>query len=158
MNLQNKTKMIYWLTGQPGHGKTTLAKIFKEYLENNYSHKKIMHIDGDDLREIFNNKDFSKEGRIKNITFAQGLAKYLNMKGFDVIVSLVAPYKEVRESFKADMDSELIEIYVHTEELRGREANHVSDYEQPTDNFIDIDTTEVEPISSLLEIINQIGL
>jgi hypothetical protein len=80
------------------------------------------------------------------------------MKGFDVIVSLVAPYKEVRESFKADMDSELIEIYVHTEELRGREANHVSDYEQPTDNFIDIDTTEVEPISSLLEIINQIGL
>jgi hypothetical protein len=80
------------------------------------------------------------------------------MKGFDVIVSLVAPYKEVRESFKADMDSELIEIYVHTEELRGRESNHVSDYEQPTDNFIDIDTTEVEPISSLLEIINQIGL
>ena len=158
MNLQNKTKMIYWLTGQPGHGKTTLAKIFKEYLENNYSHKKIMHIDGDDLREIFNNKDFSKEGRIKNITFAQGLAKYLNMKGFGVIVSLVAPYKEVRESFKADMDSELIEIYVHTEELRGRESNHVSDYEQPTDNFIDIDTTEVEPISSLLEIINQIGL
>ena len=158
MNLQNKTKMIYWLTGQPGHGKTTLAKIVKEYLENNYSHKKIMHIDGDDLREIFNNKDFSKEGRIKNITFAQGLAKYLNMKGFDVIVSLVAPYKEVRESFKADMDSELIEIYVHTEELRGRESNHVSDYEQPTDNFIDIDTTEVEPISSLLEIINQIGL
>jgi adenylylsulfate kinase-like enzyme len=150
--------MIYWLTGQPGHGKTTLAKLLKEYLEVNCDHKKIMHIDGDDLREIFNNKDFSKEGRIKNITFAQGLAKYLNMKGFDVIVSLVAPYKEVRESFKADMDSELIEIYVHTEELRGREANHVSDYEQPTDNFIDIDTTEVEPISSLLEIINQIGL
>ena len=117
-----------------------------------------MHVDGDDLREIFNNKDFSKEGRIKNITFAQGLAKYLNMKEFDVIVSLVAPYKEVRESFKTDMGSELIEIYVHTEELRGREANHVSDYEQPTDNFIDIDTTEVEPIGSLLEIINQIQL
>ena len=66
--------MIYWLTGQPGHGKTTLAKLFKEHLEVNYKHKKIMHIDGDDLREIFNNKDFSKEGRIKNITFAQGLA------------------------------------------------------------------------------------
>jgi adenylylsulfate kinase len=150
--------MIYWLTGQPGHGKTTIAKIFKEYLETNYLHKKIMHIDGDDLREIFNNKDFSKEGRIKNITFAQGLAKYLHMKEFDVIVSLVAPYKEVREIFKTDMGSELIEIYIHTEELRGREANHVSDYEQPTDNFISIDTTDVEPIGSLLEIINQIEL
>ena len=27
----------------------------------NYKHKKIMHIDGDDLREIFNNKDFSSQ-------------------------------------------------------------------------------------------------
>jgi adenylylsulfate kinase len=150
--------MIYWLTGQPGHGKTTLAKLLKEYLEVNCDHKKIMHIDGDDLREIFNNKDFSKEGRIKNITFAQGLAKYLNMKGFDVIVSLVAPYKEVRESFKTDMGSELTEIYVYTSEVRGREGNHVSDYEQPTEKFIDIDTTEVEPIGSLVEIINQIQL
>jgi adenylylsulfate kinase len=150
--------MIYWLTGQPGHGKTTLAKLFKEHLEVNYKHKKIIHIDGDDLREIFNNKDFSKEGRIKNITFAQGLAKYLHMKNFEVIVSLVAPYKEVRESFKTDMGSELIEIYVHTDELRGREANHVSDYEIPTENFIDIDTTKIEPIESLLEIINQIEL
>jgi adenylylsulfate kinase len=150
--------MIYWLTGQPGHGKTTLAKLFKEHLEVNYKHKKIIHIDGDDLREIFNNKDFSKEGRIKNITFAQGLAKYLHMKNFEVIVSLVAPYKEVRESFKTDMGSELIEIYVHTDELRGREANHVSDYEIPTENFIDIDTTKIEPIGSLLEIINQIEL
>jgi adenylylsulfate kinase len=150
--------MIYWLTGQPGHGKTTLAKLFKEHLEVNYKHKKIMHIDGDDLREIFNNKDFSKEGRIKNITFAQGLAKYLHMKNFEVIVSLVAPYKEVRESFKTDLGSELIEIYVHTDELRGREANHASDYEIPTENFIDIDTTKIEPIESLLEIINQIEL
>jgi adenylylsulfate kinase len=150
--------MIYWLTGQPGHGKTTLAKLFKEHLEVNYKHKKIMHIDGDDLREIFNNKDFSKAGRIKNITFAQGLAKYLHMKNFEVIVSLVAPYKEVRESFKTDLGSELIEIYVHTDELRGREANHVSDYEIPTENFIDIDTTKIEPIESLLEIINQIEL
>lgn len=158
MNLQNKTKMIYWFTGQPGHGKTTLAKLLKEYLEVNHDHKKIMHIDGDDLREIFNNKDFSKEGRIKNITFAQGLAKYLNMKGFDVIVSLVAPYKEVRESFKTDMGSELTEIYVYTSEVRGREGNHVSDYERPTEKFIDIDTTEIEPIGSLHEIINQIQL
>jgi adenylylsulfate kinase len=148
--------MIYWLTGQPGHGKTTLAKIFKVYLESRSSNKKVMHIDGDDLREIFNNKDFSKEGRIKNITFAQGLAKFLNMKDFDVVVSLVAPYKEVRESFKTDMGSEITEIYVHTEELRGREANHVSDYEKPTENFIDIDTTNIKPTDSLIQILNQL--
>jgi adenylylsulfate kinase-like enzyme len=148
--------MIYWLTGQPGHGKTTLAKIFKIYLESDG--KNVIHIDGDDLREIFNNKDYSKEGRIKNITFAQGLAKFLNIKGFDVIVSLVAPYKEVRENFKTDMGDKLVEIYVHTEEERGREMNHVSDYEKPTENFIGIDTTNVKPHESLLEIVNQLNL
>jgi adenylylsulfate kinase len=91
--------MIYWFTGQPGHGKTVLCNHLKEYLEKNHEGP-LMHIDGDDLRDIFKNKDYSKEGRIKNITFAQGLAKFLNNKGFTVLVSLVAPYRDVRESFK----------------------------------------------------------
>ena len=78
-----------------------------------------MHIDGDDLREIFNNKDYSKEGRIRNITFAQGLAKFLHKKDMDVVVSLVAPYKEIRDSFKSDMGTDLIEIYVHRNLHRG---------------------------------------
>jgi adenylylsulfate kinase-like enzyme len=31
--------MIYWFTGQPGHGKTVLAKLLKEYIEHNYLNK-----------------------------------------------------------------------------------------------------------------------
>ena len=46
--------MIYWLTGQPGAGKTVLAK--KLYNETFISY----HIDGDDLRELTKNKFFSK--------------------------------------------------------------------------------------------------
>ena len=45
--------MIYWLTGQPGAGKTTLAKYLVEYFPKD----KVIHIDGDDLRDIFKNKD-----------------------------------------------------------------------------------------------------
>ena len=48
--------MIYWFTGQPGHGKTVLCNLLKEYIETTY-HKKVIHIDGDDIREIFQNKD-----------------------------------------------------------------------------------------------------
>ena len=48
--------MIYWFTGQPGAGKTTLSKHLISYLENT---EKVIHIDGDDLRLIFENKDFS---------------------------------------------------------------------------------------------------
>ena len=46
--------MIYWLTGQPGAGKTVLAK--KLYDETFMSY----HIDGDDLRELTKNKNYVK--------------------------------------------------------------------------------------------------
>ena len=57
--------MIYWLTGQPGAGKTTLANNLKDYIP------KSIHIDGDDMRELFDNKDYSKKGRMKNIELTQ---------------------------------------------------------------------------------------
>ena len=147
---------IYWFTGQPGHGKTVLAKSLKEYIEYNYSHKQVLHVDGDDLREILINKDYSKQGRENNIKTAQSIALYLDNKGFDVVVSLVAPYKELREEFKSRTQTK--EIYVHTTEERGREQFHVQDYEAPTENFIDIDTTDDTPESSLVYLINKLGL
>ena len=148
--------MIYWFTGQPGHGKTVLAKSLKEYIEYNYSHKQVFHVDGDDLREILVNKDYSKQGRENNIRTAQSIALYLDNKGYDVVVSLVAPYKELREEFKSRADVK--EIYVHTTEERGREQYHVQDYEAPTENFIDVDTTDDSPESSLVYLINKLGL
>jgi adenylylsulfate kinase-like enzyme len=132
--------MIYWFTGQPGSGKTVLSKALKEYLEIKF-YKNVFHIDGDDIREIFDNKDYSKDGRYKNIILAQQITKFLHLKGYDVVVSLVSPYKELRENFKKELGTNIKEIYLHTTEIRGREQYHTLDYEPPIDNFIDIDTT-----------------
>jgi adenylylsulfate kinase len=57
---------MYWLTGQPGAGKTTLAT----WLEAHFAGKGVV-IDGDDIRAIFDNKDYSEAGRRKNIELAQ---------------------------------------------------------------------------------------
>ena len=46
--------MIYWFTGQPAHGKTVLANKLKETLLPN-----AFRIDGDEMRELFTNKDYS---------------------------------------------------------------------------------------------------
>ena len=81
--------MIYWFTGQPGAGKTTLAK----YLGTHLHLKNPLLIDGDDIREIFQNKDYSEAGRLKNIELAQNMALFAHKKGFNVCVSLVSPYK-----------------------------------------------------------------
>lgn len=147
--------MIYWFTGQPGAGKTTLAKELVKYLQS--SQRNVHHIDGDDLRDIFKNKDYSEAGRRKNIELAQNIAKFLSIKNNDVIVSLVSPFKDQRDDFKKDMLN-VVEIYVHTTEERGREGFHVSDYQQPTDKFIDIDTTGKRVDESFIELIKIIDL
>jgi adenylylsulfate kinase len=140
--------MIYWFTGQPGAGKTVLAKS----LNAKYFSNKAFHVDGDDLREIFDNKDYSEVGRRKNIELAQHISHFLNNKGETVIVSLVSPYKDQREEFKEKMGDNIKEIYVHTTEIRGRENFHVADYQPPIDRFIDANTTNCTPEETLNKI------
>jgi len=141
--------MIYWFTGQPGHGKTTLAKAMLDHLAAEGI--EAFHVDGDDLRALTTNADYSRGGRENNIRRAQLLAHYLQSKGHTVVVSLVAPYRDIREELKAAAD--VTEVYVHTTETRGREEKHASDYEAPLTNFIDIDTTGKSVEESLQEVI-----
>lgn len=147
--------MIYWLTGQPGAGKTTLVKMLYTHLHP----LKPMIVDGDDIREIFNNKDYSEVGRRKNVELAQHLAHFIHNKGGVALVSLVSPYKDQRDSFKELIGVDNIkEIYVHTSEERGREQFFVHNYEAPTENFIDLDTTEDTEFQSYKKLINYLGL
>jgi adenylylsulfate kinase-like enzyme len=75
----------------------------------------------------------------------------LNGKGYTVLVALVSPYKNQRDTFKKIAD--VVEIYVHTSEDRGRNGYHVYNYEPPTENFIDIDTTNKTETESFHEIL-----
>lgn len=127
--------MVIWFTGQPGSGKTTLAKEIIRKL----NHPKFVHIDGDDLRNLTDNKDYSINGRLSNIKFAQNLALFLENQNFIPVVSLVSPYKYLREELKEKTN--VLEIYVHTTDIRGKEDYFVEDYNQPTDNFLNMDTT-----------------
>lgn len=139
-------KNIYWLTGQPGVGKTTIAKAM---IERN---KSWINVDGDVLRENFNNQDYSENGRYVNIKLAQTIAEFLYLNDRTVVVSLVSPYRELREDFKKKLQGNLTEIYVHTTEDRGKNEFQVENYEEPLENFIDLDTTNKTVEESIEEL------
>lgn len=149
------THKIIWLMGQSGHGKTVQANLLVNYLRK--QNKPVFHIDGDDLRDLTTNKDYSKNGRIENIKRAQIIAKYLQNKANNVVVSLMTPYKDIREDFKSSTEN-VYEIYVNTNEIRGREDFHVNDFEIPDTNYLNLDTTNKDPEDSLDEILEYAGI
>ena len=120
--------MIIVIFGQPASGKTTLAKKFMA--------EGFHHIDGDDLRDMFNNKDYSREGRIKNLNRASDIAKYLSYKGSNVVLSLVYPYEEARKYL--DSLTKVKWIYLIYQEDRGRNQFKVEDFELPNRGDIDL--------------------
>jgi adenylylsulfate kinase-like enzyme len=149
--------MIYWLTGQPCAGKTVLGNKLKEYLDARYN-ANIKRVDGDNLRDLISNKDYSKAGRLYNVDIAQKISHYLNNLGEGVIVTLVSPYRDQRETFKKLLGEDIKEIYLYTTEVRERDHFHTEDYQKPLSNFLELDTThdtEEESLNKIIQYINQ---
>lgn len=147
--------MIYNLIGQPHSGKSTLAIHLKKVLDLNNPSRKAFIIDGDFLRKILNNKDYSENGRRDNVSKAYAIAKYLDADDFhDVIIAVISPFLDLREEFKFTAD--VTEIYLHTKNIRGRENFHVENFEKPETDFIEIDTTDVDELTSLNELLEKI--
>ena len=96
-------------------------------------------VDGDDLRALTSNRDYSPSGREANIRRAQDIGLYLSRQGCIAIVAVVAPFRWLREEFKARANVK--EVYVHTTDIRGREHFHSEEYGAPESEYLDLDTT-----------------
>lgn len=83
--------------GLPGSGKTTLAKDLIQKIED--SGKSVLWLNADKIREIFNDWDFSYDGRIRQAVRMKRLA---NGSEDDIVIAdFVAPLKEMRDIFDA---------------------------------------------------------
>ena len=141
--------MIYVLYGQPASGKTTLGQLLAAELNTPFV------IDGDEFREMFTNNNYGRQGREENIKNANAVATYLNKKGergdwsviycrkddgntiqgrpakegTDVIMSLVNPYKQLREELKDNNKGQVVEVLLWSDRDL-RKNYHVKDFEK----------------------------
>jgi adenylylsulfate kinase len=99
---------VLWMTGLPCSGKTTIVKELQKDIPN------LAMLDGDELREWFSPKDFSKAGRDEHNKRVAHLAKLLLKHGVPSAVSLVSPYKENRDNAREIINSgdQFAECYV----------------------------------------------
>jgi adenylylsulfate kinase-like enzyme len=150
--------MIYSFIGQPHSGKTTLANHLKTILNLANPDRDVYVLDGDLLRKVLDNNDYSEDGRRKNISTSHAIARYLDStENFDVIIAMVSPYLDLREKLKSEA-KDIIEILVSTKDIRGREKYHVENFENPENDFIYIDTTGVDELTSVNELLDKIEL
>lgn len=66
--------MIVNIIGQPGSGKSTLAEELKKRISEIHKEHTVIIIDGDIVRKVSNNFDYSNTGRRINISFAYRMA------------------------------------------------------------------------------------
>lgn len=81
--------------GLPGSGKTTLAKPFAELLGG-------VHINADEVRERYNDWDFSPEGRMRQAQRMRHLSDGVVMAGKIAVTDFVCPTEEARLAFDPD--------------------------------------------------------
>lgn len=133
--------MIYWFIGQPGTGKSTLAKMLKQRFDK--INRPSIHLDGDDLRVIFGGayktEHFTKEYRDTNTRKLQLFVEHIEKQGVDVIVSTVNGNRSIREELK-ERNPRVAEIFVQNSKSHPREDRAYADFEAPIDNCQVIDT------------------
>ena len=106
-----KEGFVIWLTGPSGAGKTSLALALKQRLnEMNYA---VEILDGDEIRKkLYPDLGFSKEAREMHNRVVIHLAKMLSKHGTVVIVSLISPFKRIREYARKEIER-FVEVYVY---------------------------------------------
>jgi adenylylsulfate kinase len=172
---QARRGFTVWMTGLPASGKSTLASILKERLENHHG-RFVEVLDGDDIRKgLSRDLGLSKEDREEHARRVSYLAKILSRNGVVSIVALISPYSESREHAREVVGADrFVEVYVraslatcqkrdpkglYARALRGEITNMTGiqdPYEAPKSPDVVIDTERGTPEQSGTELVEKL--
>ncbi|WP_341528553.1 adenylyl-sulfate kinase [Nostoc sp. UHCC 0302] len=109
--VEKQRGVTIWLTGLSGAGKTTICQFLETQLRS--QGYKIEVLDGDVVRQnLSKGLTFSKEDRDENIRRIGFVAHLLTRNNVIVLVSVISPYRAIREETKERI-GDFIEVYVN---------------------------------------------
>jgi adenylylsulfate kinase len=102
---------VLWLTGLPGAGKSTLARLVAEELRARGG--EVAVLDGDVVRRTVSpDLGFSRRDRDENVARVARLADELSGAGAVVVVAMVSPYRAARRRARELLGPRFVEVYV----------------------------------------------
>jgi adenylyl-sulfate kinase len=108
---QSGAGLTVWFTGLSSAGKSTIGKAVFEKMSA--SGTKVEWLDGDAMRQsLSKGLGFNKEDRDENVRRIGFAAELLTREGVVALVSLISPYRAVREEVKRRIGN-FLEVYVH---------------------------------------------
>ena len=108
----DKKGILFWITGLPGSGKTTIAKKILPFIKKRYGFS--IHLDGDSLRNILNLHGYSLKERQSNSVIFTRIAKFLTDQGINVVFSLVGLMNKPRLWNRRNI-KKYIEIFIKSD-------------------------------------------
>ena len=149
---------VFWLTGMPCSGKTTIGHALVERL--GHLGRVACLIDGDVVRrgELSRGLGFSAADRRENVRRVAGLATRL-ARDVDVVVAMVSPTEQIREPARALRGLVMVGLHCPPDVARQRDVKGVyqhawdaASYEPPAPASAIIDTSR----SGVAECVEQI--
>ncbi len=104
---------VIWVTGFPGAGKTTFSQAIVDALKA-HSISPIL-LDGDELRRVFDNQDFTPDARKKLALSYAKMSQYLASQQQVVICATVSMFHEVRQ-WSRENNAHYYEIWLDVSE------------------------------------------
>ena len=102
---------VVWMTGLPGSGKTTIARWLEDYYRK--QEKKVEVLDGDEVRKTLSpGLGFTEEERTAHNKRVIHMAKVLSRNDVVVLVSLISPYRKVRDFARSELPK-FMEVHVN---------------------------------------------
>ncbi len=151
MKLNKKKGIVFWITGLPGSGKTTIAKKIKKSIELKYG--KTILFSGDDLRKILNFVEYNKEKRLLYSKCYAHLIKNLSNQNLNVIIATVALFNEIHAWNRKNIQN-YCEIFIKTDVNKIKKHKKKKIYFEKKGNLVGIDILPEFPLNPDIKILN----